>query len=164
MNPKEKRLARRREALRQWRARNPDRVREHNRAQAVAHKAEIKAYKEQWSATHPRKKTDTVLAVARAKRWNRDHPWVIRALTAKRRAAKKQRTPLWLNQAHLAEIEGFYHFAKVMEQITGREYHVDHEVPLQGRIASGLHVPENMRAIPASENQRKSNRFAGEWV
>lgn len=68
------------------------------------------------------------------------------------------RAPLWLNQAHWAEIEGMYHFAKVMEQITGQKYHVDHIEPLQGRDVSGLHVPWNLRAIPARENMRKSNR------
>lgn len=79
-------------------------------------------------------------------------------LEAKRGAAKKQRTPPWLNQAYFAEIEGMYHFAKFMGQITGRKYHVDHIEPVQGSDVSGLHVPWNMQVIPAIENIRKGNR------
>ena len=80
------------------------------------------------------------------------------ALEMKRMAAKKQRTPSWLNQAHFAEIEGTYHFAKVMEMITGRKYHVDHIEPLQGRDVSGMHVPWNLQVILAQENFRKGNK------
>ena len=76
----------------------------------------------------------------------------------KRIADKKQRTPLWLNQAHFAEIEGLYHFAKVMGQITGRKYHVDHIEPLRGQDVSGLHAPQNLQVILAQENFRKGNR------
>jgi hypothetical protein len=80
------------------------------------------------------------------------------ALEMKRIAAKKRRTPPWLNQAHFAEIEGQYHFAKVMEQITGQKHHVDHIEPLQGEDVSGLHVPWNLQAIPALANFAKGNR------
>lgn len=80
------------------------------------------------------------------------------ALEMKRMAAKKQRTPPWLSQAHLAEIEGLYHFAKIMERITGVKHHVDHIEPLQGENVSGLHVPWNLRAIPARDNFAKGNR------
>jgi len=75
-----------------------------------------------------------------------------------RLAAKKKRTPPWLTQAHYAEIEGQYHFAKVMERITGQKHHVDHIEPLQGASVSGLHVPWNLRAIPARDNFAKGNR------
>lgn len=34
---------------------------------------------------------------------------------------------------------------------------VDHEIPLRGRLVSGLHVLENLRVIPRSDNQKKSN-------
>lgn len=52
-----------------------------------------------------------------------------------------------------------YHFAKILTQITGLPYRVDHIVPLQGRGVTGLHVPWNLQALPAVENWRKHNRI-----
>ena len=43
----------------------------------------------------------------------------------------------------------------------GTVWHVDHIIPLQGKIVSGLHVVDNLQVIPGSENSRKGNRFYG---
>ena len=42
---------------------------------------------------------------------------------------------------------------------TGRDYHVDHIVPLQGRLVSGFHVSGNLRIILAHTNRVKKNRY-----
>lgn len=93
-----------------------------------------------------------------ARRYALKNPEKRTAWLAKYRAGLLNATPQWLNQAHLAEIEGVYHFAKVMERITGQKHHVDHIEPLQGADVSGLHVPWNLRAIPARDNVVKGNR------
>lgn len=75
---------------------------------------------------------------------------------------KKQlesRTPEWLSQAHRAEIEAIYQFAGIMGFLSGEPYHVDHMIPVRGKLVSGLHVPWNLSAIPAVENIVKSNHF-----
>lgn len=58
-----------------------------------------------------------------------------------------------------AQIRAFYNEAARLTWRTGTPHHVDHVIPLQGQNVSGLHVPENMRVIPALENIRKSNKF-----
>jgi hypothetical protein len=71
----------------------------------------------------------------------------------------KKCTPKWLSDAFHAEIQGVYHYAGIMHQITGVSHHVDHVVPVNGMMVSGLHVPWNLKAIPAVENIAKSNHF-----
>ena len=77
------------------------------------------------------------------------------ALVAKRKAAKLNRTPSWLSQDHLEQIEELYTMAKMFEMYTGQQYHVDHIVPLQGKNVSGLHSPWNLQILPAKENMSK---------
>lgn len=83
----------------------------------------------------------------------------MRALVAmhsnKRRAARLQRTPAWVDQPALLAA---YVEAQARTEATGAPYHVDHIVPLRGRMVSGLHVPWNLRVVPASENLRKYNK------
>jgi hypothetical protein len=86
------------------------------------------------------------------------------ASNAERRARIRQSTPTLLTRAERAEIVGIYHFAKVMSRITGQEWHVDHVVPLNGEVVSGLHVPSNLRAVPATENLQKSNKLVDELL
>ena len=77
---------------------------------------------------------------------------------ARRHAAKLQRTPKWITSEQRKQIEHVYREAKMLEVETGIKHHVDHIIPLQGKNVSGLHVPENLRVITATENRRKYNQ------
>jgi hypothetical protein len=79
------------------------------------------------------------------------------ALSKKRKAAKLQRTPVWLTDKHFEQIEEFYTVCKMFQMYTGEQYHVDHIVPLQGKNVSGLHTPWNLQILPAKQNLSKGN-------
>lgn len=76
---------------------------------------------------------------------------------ARRYASKRQATPLWLTKEHHAEMAATFRRAKQIEKMTGVKMHVDHIVPIKGKNATGLHVPWNLRVIPAPENTSKRN-------
>lgn len=78
---------------------------------------------------------------------------------AKRRAAKIERTPVWLTQDDLWLIAQAYAIASVRTKLFGFSWHVDHIVPLQGEAVSGLHVPWNLQVIPGRDNIAKNNAF-----
>jgi len=120
-----------REQERQYREENRERVRERNR--------------QYYEANHEK-----------ISEWRRQNAEKIAAFSAKRRAAKICRTPAWSDLEH---IKLFYEARQAISEATGRDYHVDHEIPLQGKTVSGLHVPSNLQIIPAEHNLRKKNRF-----
>ena len=53
-----------------------------------------------------------------------------------------------------AEIDGMYMFCQIF-----KGFEVDHEIPLNGKKVSGLHVPNNLQVLPKRENRSKGNRF-----
>ena len=90
--------------------------------------------------------------------WNSQNKDKKAALEGKRRSAKLQRTPKWLTKDDLWIIEEAYSLAQLRTNLFGFDWHVDHIIPLQGKLVSGLHVPSNIQVIPATENVKKSNK------
>lgn len=82
--------------------------------------------------------------------------------SANRRATKLQRTPSWLTEEDHWMFEEIYSLTKLREKLTGVKWHVDHILPLQGKLVSGLHVPMNLQVITATENLSKGNTYIGE--
>jgi 5-methylcytosine-specific restriction endonuclease McrA len=78
-----------------------------------------------------------------------------RIAAARRLAKKKKATPSWLTREQLDQIRAVYSEAVRLTKETGIPHEVDHIVPLSGKTVSGLHVPWNLRAIPAVENNRR---------
>jgi len=82
-----------------------------------------------------------------------------REQTATRRARKMSATPDWLTGTQKAHIKRTYKLAQLMSEIADQQYHVDHIIPLRGEGVCGLHVPWNLRVIPAEVNLQKSNSY-----
>lgn len=77
--------------------------------------------------------------------------------SAQRRARSKSATPQWANKN---KIKSIYAIAKWLSAVVpNTKYHVDHVIPLRGKLVSGLHVETNLSIIKANENMQKHNRF-----
>jgi hypothetical protein len=97
---------------------------------------------------------------ASSSKWKKNNAGKTRAIIAKRRADKLQRTPPWVTKEHTDAMKKLYKQAAWLTEITGIKWHVDHIVPLKGKNVSGLHVPDNLQVIPARENLKKGNKLA----
>lgn len=157
-----------RETKKRWYEANRDKVLERNQYWYTTNRDKKLESSQHWYEVNREKKREMGQRWLEANRdkhreltrhWRETNPDKMNAYAAKRRAAKLQRTPNWITQEHLIEIETFYSAAIAFRIYTGHEYHVDHMVPLQGKTVSGLHVPWNLQVILADDNLKKNNKY-----
>jgi hypothetical protein len=133
----------------EWSKKNRERHRANSRAFYVtnleAERVRIALWREQ----------NRELARQLTKAWERANPDNVAARASLRRSRLLNACPAWASRD---EIKSIYTEAARMSRETGALYHVDHIIPLAGKDVCGLHVPWNLRAIPAQENQRKWNK------
>lgn len=110
-----------------------------------------------YSAAYAEKNRETIRKTAL--RWQKNNKGKVNANTAMRHTVKMSRTPGWLTKEDKSYIKCLYQLAAMRNRCDDKKWHVDHIVPLQGESVSGLHVPWNLRVIPAVENIRKGNKF-----
>ncbi len=121
----------------------------------------------QWALNNPDKRAISITKWREENReqhnagnreWNSKNKDIKAALSGKRRSAKLNRTPKWLTADDIEHMQALYSVAAMFQRESGIVYHVDHIIPLQGKFVSGLHVPDNLRVIPAVDNLKKSNK------
>lgn len=147
-----------------YRIANPEKVKSASAAHYAANREKVKAASAAWKKANSDKARASDAASrgrnvenVRASRaaWAATNQHKINAKEARRRAAILQRTPAWADHEMIA---GFYELAAILS-LSGVRFEVDHEVPLQGKNVSGLHVHNNLAVITAAANRRKNNQF-----
>ncbi len=153
-NNKERKLS----TNRKWNAKNQDRVREYTM------RWRSENYDHYRAMERARATKNSALVVSRVKKWREENPEIAaagrRSEAARRRARIKRACPPW---ADLEKIDEIYLLADRLSRETGIPHDVDHIIPIAGRRVCGLHVHQNLRVIPASENRKKSSKEI-EWA
>lgn len=116
--------------------------RKHPFTEAAKAKAAQKA--REWRAANPEKATKAVL------KWRRANPEKRAAISARRRARERYAQPV--DPKDYEAIQRIYALARRLTELTGRQYHVDHLVPLS---KGGLHRSNNLVAMEGRWNRRK---------
>jgi hypothetical protein len=148
-------------AKRAWRARNKEKISQWNaRRDPESQRADAR----EWRAANLER------AILRCQRWREGNRERIKAYTlaydalnyerklannSNRRAAALRACPPWADRKEIGIV---YKMAAAISATTATPHHVDHIVPLRGKNVCGLHVPWNLRPIPAIENRKKHAR------
>jgi len=91
-------------------------------------------------------------------KYRKENRALINARTRRRQMSLMCRTPAWLDATAIAEIDSIYEYCTALRN-SGLRYEVDHVIPLQGKLVSGLHIPENLQVIHEFDNRSKSNKL-----
>jgi hypothetical protein len=72
----------------------------------------------------------------------------------RRRQGKIKHCEIFMNAGELAEIQGLYDFCQIF-----KGFEIDHIIPLNGKLVSGLHILSNLQVLPIYENRSKQNKY-----
>ena len=123
-----------REHSRKYRKEHPERVKETQRKRLKEREAYIKEYRQ------------------------RDYAKVNqRERCSKRRALEIRTSKFEIN--NYGNILKLFKLSNKKTKETGRDYHIDHIAPLQGRLVSGFHISGNLRVVLADTNLSKHNHY-----
>lgn len=91
----------------------------------------------------------------RIKEWKAKNRPLMAFYSRTRQARLIQATPVW---ADVEAMKAIYVQAAQRRIETGKEWHVDHIVPLISPRVCGLHVPANLQLMYGPDNEKKNNR------
>jgi len=157
------------EKARVWRKENKEQTRLAQKAYREANPGTLKARKlkyrlENLEAEKRRNKAyrkanlDKISLANKA--WRKANPEKVSAYSQARKAARRGATPAWAKtKKGKAEIREIYQDSRIKSDYSGKQHHVDHVIPLQGKIVTGLHCADNLRISRAYNNMTKGWSF-----
>ena len=90
---------------------------------------------------------------ARARQNYRDNPSYATEKASRRKRGIKQATPAWYDEQKVIELRKE---VKRLNASTHETYNLDHIVPINGKLVSGLHCHQNMQILTEKENKIKA--------
>jgi len=129
-------------ACRRWRITNA----EYDQQRQLAWRQANPEYQARWAAANKEKIN------ARKRVWARQNRAKLRRKELAQKFARRRACPPWAERAPLL---AFY-------RACPPGFHVDHVIPLRGKLVCGLHCLDNLQYLPAQINLQKANRFSPE--
>jgi hypothetical protein len=156
------------EKRKEWYAKHREERLDYYKKWTAENKAKTSDKQREWRLANPEKKKQNDLLWRQTnsdkkkqndKNWKELNRGLVRAYAKGQKMRRINRIPPWLTEHDKKAIKDMYELAVRKEKETGIKWHVDHIIPLLGENVSGLHVPQNLQVIPASENLQKSNKW-----
>lgn len=154
--------------IREWKDANKEHIKTKSKAYNEENKEKIADQKREYYLKNKEridaknseynKKNKDMLSKKRTE-WLARTPGLSASYVKKYQASKLQRTPSWLTEFDKLKISCIYSVAAMLTRHNNEPWHVDHVIPLQGELVSGLHVPSNLQVLRGSENISKKNKF-----
>lgn len=89
--------------------------------------------------------------------YRKNNPDKVNAWSKNRIHAKRSAMPAWADKAR---IKAYYDVCAFFNEVNGfTKYHVDHIIPLRGKLVTGLHVHNNLQVLLAAVNRSKGRKY-----
>lgn len=134
-----------------WAEANPEKVLAKGRRWAQANPDKVAEKSARWRKANPEK------AAANTRKWQQANPEKAAAHASKRHAAMRQ--PAWGDKGAIDEI---FAEARRLTLESGVPHQVDHVIPIRHPLVCGLHVPDNLQVLTATDNRNKHNKIPAE--